>query len=301
MANSITYQTSHPVKTAEGVGAKEEPLLAAEPVVEGFADKVPLSIAMQQVLPQGMTYMLDDGVNPGQLVSWRGGRPWQTVLREMLEPSGLKYKAGKRLVKVSNSNAAPTVISGSSQTSARSAGPLPGAPSQNPSQNYVPLAPVSQQDVMAAQVPPPYQPMGQPMYSQQVYAQPMMAPQPMMMQPYMMQGMSPQPMMMGPQPLQIQNPALFAPQAWEARPGQTLRALLQDWCMRAGTELDWQAEYDYPVTASLHMTGTFEEAVRTLLSGFNGAHPVPYGRLHYNPAAGQSILIVEASGNHYGD
>jgi hypothetical protein len=90
-------------------------------------------------------------------------------------------------------------------------------------------------------------------------------------------------------------------QNWEARPGQTLRKLLQEWCSRAGTELNWQAEYDYPIMASFNMAGTFEEAVRMLLSGFHGAKPVPYGRLHYNPAIGQSILIVQASGNHYGD
>lgn len=104
-----------------------------------------------------------------------------------------------------------------------------------------------------------------------------------------------------PQPLQIENPAIFVPQAWEVRPGTMLRGLLAEWCARVGAELQWNAEYDFPVMASLAMTGTFEEAVRTLLTGFNAVKPTPQARLHYNPAAGQSVLIVEVVGNNYGE
>lgn len=311
-ARGIAYQvTAHPKEEQQPViiqgDAKAAPLMAAEPGVEGFADRVPLSIAMQQVLPQGMNYTLGDGVNPGQLVSWRGGRPWRAVLKDMLAPSGLSYKAGKHMVTVTNTGGATTVISGGSSAPSAAATPLPAASAPT----YVPM-PAQPDNSMAMQSPPPYQPMSaQPMYAPQAYgAQPMYQPvyQPMGMQPGMQQQPmmmgSPYmgaPMMMGGPPMPFQNPALFAPQMWEAHPGQTLRTLLQSWCSRAGAELDWQAEFDYPVTASMNMTGTFEEAVRTLLAGFHTANPVPYGRLHYNPAAGQSILIVEASGNHYGD
>lgn len=127
--------------------------------------------------------------------------------------------------------------------------------------------------------------------------QPMMMQQPVQMAPAQQVA----PASTAPQPLQIENPLVFQSQTWEARPGQTLRALLQDWCTRVGVELTWTAEFDYPIMASMNMTGTFEEAVRVLLTGFDGAKPTPRGRLHYNPAAGQSILIVEADGNHYGD
>ncbi|HVY13211.1 MAG TPA: TcpQ domain-containing protein, partial [Alphaproteobacteria bacterium] len=243
-------------------------LMAAEPIVEGFADQVPLSVALQQVLPQGMTFSFSDGVNPGQLVSWRGGRPWQAVLRDMLGPTGLSFNVNDRLVVVSNPNSAPMVVGG-------------GMPQGQ--QGYVPLA-APPNAMGAGGGLPPYQP-GQ-MYAQDAAPQ-MMQPQPMVMPAPMPQaGMPPQAMMMpasaagGPQPLQIQNPAIFQAQPWDARPGMTLRSVLQQWCARVGAELDWHAEFDYPVKASMNMTGTFEEAVRTLLSGFKDAKPVPYGRMH---------------------
>ncbi len=259
------------------------PSMAAEPVVEGFADQVPLTVALQQILPQGYGYTLGDGVNPGQLVSWRGGRPWNQVLGDALGGSGLNYNVNNRLVMVGSNMAAPTVIAGNQQ------------------------APQAAMQPMPQQLPPPPAP---------AYQAPQAMPQPIVPQPQpMVEQYAPPPAPMAdvpqaattdqglpiPQPLQIENPAIFTPQVWEARPGQTLRQILQDWCGRVGVELNWAAEYDYPVMATASVTGTFEEAVRTLLSGFDAAQPTPRARLHYNPAAGQSILIVEASGNHYGD
>lgn len=240
--------------------------MAAEPVLEGFADQVPLTVALQQILPQGYTYNLDANVNPGQLVSWRGGRPWTMVLGDMLGTSGLNYNMNDRTVMISGMGAPPMVIG-------------QGAPQM--------LPPPPQQ----MQQPMPQPMMQPPMQDAQVAPPQMVAPQPQVDANGVVQ----------PEPLQIENPPLFVPQVWEAHPGQTLRQLLQDWCSRAGVELNWTAEYDYPVMASFNMTGTFEEAVRSLLFGFDDARPVPRARLHYNPAAGQSALIVEASGNHYGE
>ncbi len=280
---SIAFETRGALPAQEPVVIQGSPMPpAAAGIVEGFADQVPLTIALQEVLPQGFGYALGDGVNPGQFVSWRGGRPWQTVLTEMLGPAGLAYQIHDRLVTVSNPHAAPMVVSGAPPVAPLAAPPV--------AQNYVPAPPPSQplfiQDTGAV---PPYQP------GMAMAAQPY---PPMMMQPH---AMPPQASFMGAHPLQIETPPLFRAQTWEARPGQTLRTTLQEWCARTGTELNWQAEFDYPVMASMNMTGSFEDAVRTLLSGFNTAKPIPYGRLHYNPAAGQSTLVVEASGNHYGD
>ncbi len=287
------------------------PSLAMDPVVEGFGDKVPLTIAIQQILPQGYGYTLGDGVDAGQLVSWRGGRPWSVVMQDMLGSSGLSYSTNGRNVAINSAGAAPTIVTGSAVPVMQPAPQAVIQPIQQPVMQAQPQQ-VVQQPVMMQQQPVMMQ---QPMMMQQ---QPVMMQQPMMMQqqPVMMQQpmmMQQQPVMMptpamqaqtasgSPQPLQIENPLLFQSQTWEARPGHTLRTLLQEWCARVGAELNWTAEFDYPIMASMNMTGTFEEAVRVLLTGFDAAKPTPRGRLHYNPAAGQSILIVEADGNHYGD
>ena len=84
---------------------------------------------------------------------------------------------------------------------------------------------------------------------------------------------------------------------WAAQRGDTLRKVLAGWCQRSGVELQWLAEYDYPVEASAHFNGSFEDALRSLLAGFEAAHPQPIAELHANSTAGQGVLVVQARGN----
>jgi len=86
---------------------------------------------------------------------------------------------------------------------------------------------------------------------------------------------------------------------WSVQRGETLRKVLTEWCQQAGIELQWLAEYDYPVEASAHFNGEFEEALRGLLAGFEAARPQPIAELHTNSRAGQSVLVVQARGNSY--
>jgi hypothetical protein len=86
---------------------------------------------------------------------------------------------------------------------------------------------------------------------------------------------------------------------WAAQRGDTLRKVLTEWCHRSNVELQWQAEYDYPIEGSVHFNGGFEDAVRGLLAGFDGARPQPTGELHTNSKAGQMVLVVQARGNNY--
>jgi hypothetical protein len=61
-------------------------------VVAGFGRDLPLVIALQQVAPAGHQFSFASGVNPGVMVSWEGGKPWQAVLNDMLAPQGLGYQ-----------------------------------------------------------------------------------------------------------------------------------------------------------------------------------------------------------------
>ncbi len=84
---------------------------------------------------------------------------------------------------------------------------------------------------------------------------------------------------------------------WIAERGSSLHKVISDWSQRAHVELNWLAEYDYPLDATVDFTGSFRDAVRNLLTGFEGAHPQPVAELHSNPAIGQMVLIVQARGN----
>ncbi len=88
-------------------------------------------------------------------------------------------------------------------------------------------------------------------------------------------------------------------EGWSAEHGETLHKVLETWCRRQGVELQWMAEYDYPVEASAHFTGSFEDAVRNLLAGFETARPQPIGELHSNASAGQMVLVITPRGNNY--
>lgn len=297
-ASSVYYAPSQvpvqPASPAPMPTAQAGVNFAAEPVVDGFADQVPLTVALQQILPQGYGYTLGDGVNPGQLVSWRGGRPWNAILQDMLGASGLSYSANSNLITVNATGASPTVVAGNNLPPVPPAPVAPAPVMQAPVATAPPQVIYQQPEVVAPAPVVPAAPA-----PEQVMQQP--APQPEQVAPAPQADAQAPQQLMQPQPLQIENPAVFVPQVWEVRPGRSLREQLQDWCSRVGVELHWDAEYDYPIQASMSMTGTFEEAVRVLLTGFGDAKPTPRARLHYNPAAGQSILIIEATGNNYGE
>jgi hypothetical protein len=80
---------------------------------------------------------------------------------------------------------------------------------------------------------------------------------------------------------------------WTAPRNSTLRGILENWSRRAGVELYWASEYDYPVQTAVSISGTFEQAVQTLLKGLNESRPRPLGRLHPNLPNGPAVLVIE--------
>lgn len=88
-------------------------------------------------------------------------------------------------------------------------------------------------------------------------------------------------------------PSMPTPQVWVAPRASTLRQVLADWSREAGVQLQWSAQYDYPLMSDVQLTGTFEAAVETLLSGLVDAQPRPVARLHPNAPNGPAILVVE--------
>jgi hypothetical protein len=237
-------------------------------VVQGFANGVPLAVALREVLPSGYGYSIDQDVDLGTQVSFEGGKPWRETLHEMLQPVGLTVHEQEKMVSISRqANAAMSPV---------------------PMDTMAPSAPAAA-------------PMPQPM----VQTKPAWADahpggaRPAIMQPPAM-PITPS----APPPTVIttaRSGANSVVDTWTASRSDTLRKVLEDWSRRAGVEFEWSAEYDYPLQASISYTGTFEEAVRSLLSGFEEANPQPVAQLHANPNAGQMVLVVETRGNSYAD
>lgn len=80
---------------------------------------------------------------------------------------------------------------------------------------------------------------------------------------------------------------------WVAPRASTLRQVLTDWSREAGVQLQWSAQYDYPLMSDVQVSGTFEDAVENILAGLIDAQPRPVARLHPNEPSGPAILVVE--------
>lgn len=80
---------------------------------------------------------------------------------------------------------------------------------------------------------------------------------------------------------------------WTAKPGYTLREVIENWAKVANVQVEWTNPYDYPINDSFSYDGTFARAVAGLLTQYNDESPRPIGRLYPNLPKGPSILVVK--------
>jgi hypothetical protein len=235
-------------------------------IVAGFADNVPLSVALRQVLPESIGFSAAQDVSLDTAVSWQGGDAWRSVLGRMLQPANLTYKETGRMVHIVRSAggglmAPPALEDRAREVDARMGGERPVsllAQTPRSASSYDP-APSSGKYL----VPP----MGSaPVVSSVSYGAPS----------YQGQAVS---------------------DVWFGGKGETLRGVLRKWADRAGVDLSWQSEHDFPLQASVSFPGSFQEAARLILIGFENAEPQPYGELFSNQSAGQSVLVIRTRGN----
>lgn len=73
-----------PEVTASGLSGR-----VAFPKALGFGSQVPLAFAARQIVPPGVTVRYGPGADPALLVDWRGGAPWDQVLKASVAPGGL--------------------------------------------------------------------------------------------------------------------------------------------------------------------------------------------------------------------
>lgn len=209
------------------------PSVSGGDAVRGFANQVPLAVALRQILPAGYGFSVDPDVDLGVLISFQGGKSWRETLQDALEPAGLVMREQGQMVSVGHGVIRPT---------------------------HEPVVLSSMPSPQAISVPPG-----------ELATLPMVASDP-------------------------RSPLV---EQWSAERGDNLHKVIQNWAKRAGVEVNWLAEYDYPLQASFNVTGTFEEAIRILLTGFQEAHPQPVAELHNNPGVGQKVLVVQTRGNSY--
>ena len=70
-------------------------------IISGFGTELPLKIALQQVIPPTYKVSLSPGVNSLILVSWRGEKPWEQVLTDMLSTRNLGFSRQNNVITIS--------------------------------------------------------------------------------------------------------------------------------------------------------------------------------------------------------
>lgn len=317
--------------------------VVAEPVVEGFGKKIPLAIALKQVLPAGYGFALE-GVDPNMKVDWQGGKTWYHVLDDMLTEAKLYGREDGQIIKITPAKAHDGAPANKAEIAPAAATPFVAAANEPPvivppmpvldnvppgaapvvqAIESTPPAPVTAAPAVAStetpktaasEVPPlvvtnaPVNSAGGPVTANaaQAAAAPTAAPVATVVtatKTVVEPALPPIPQGELVTPTATMMPAMqpTAAEMWHAEPGDHLHAVIKKWANRAHVELVWSTEYDYPIQASINFSGSFEDAVRGLLTGFVEAKPQPYGRLHDNPAVGQRTLVIEARGNTNSD
>ncbi len=258
--------------------------------IDGFGKNLPLVVVLKQLLPKDHVFAFEQGIDPGVRVSWKGGKGWRRVLADTLQPAGLAAHEENNLVSVIHA-VAPEAVP---QVAAVEPVAVPPVTIVEPVASVAAVAPV--ETVTAETVKPQEAPVAL------AAVEPVMPPvEPVAAAPVSVDAVPVTGKVVMPQAT-LEPPLLpGASDVWKASPGEHLRDVVKRWCDRAKVELVWSTEYDYPIQAGVSLTGSFEDAVRDLLSGFVDAKPQPFGRLHDNAAAGQRTLVVQTRGNTNGE
>jgi hypothetical protein len=221
-----------------------------------------LALALRQVLPVGYNFSIDQNIDMDTLVSYKGGKPWRDTVQDMLTAANLTARERGSTVTVSRASASAAPVATTTRTAAASLLPaaMPLDGDNASAMSAVSISPQSTVAVSSHSAPA----------ASYLHA-----------------------------PDNIPSVNVGSGDGWSAERGDTLRKVLADWCKRSGVELQWLAEYDYPMEATAHFSGSFEDAVRLLLAGFESARPQPIAELHTNATAGQMLLVVQTRGNNY--
>ena len=69
-------------------------------IADGFGKDVPLKVALLQILPPTLTAQFSQDVDAEQIVNWSGGKPWQAVLRDVVQPLHLRATVNGSVVRI---------------------------------------------------------------------------------------------------------------------------------------------------------------------------------------------------------
>lgn len=233
----------------------------------GFGIDLPLAFALGQIIPEGYTYALEQGVNLGAKVSWNGGQPWPKVIQDMIAPLGLNVSIQDNKAFISQSGA-PLQLAGSGKSSPKAA----------PDSSYEPTAKPAPTKTYAARADAPNQSPRRTQPNRMQVTNPLVPditdakpaqpddgikdPAPITKRTRMNQPLPDhilrQRARTEDQPITLSQHSV---QFWQAHKGQNLRDVLIRWSPKANIELDWESTEDYRLAENVLINDTFSNAL----------------------------------------
>lgn len=273
-------------------------------IVEGFGSDIPLSFALEQILPAGYSASYSQGVNPEMKVSWVGGDKWENILNDLAQEEGLIIThdpSGVVRVAVDSRNR-PTVSNGltlepykSGQQAGRysdkiTEGAKPGfslKPSETVTQNPVTVVDKTKSGLTVAGVTTPSNasPKPVPAPTKPADAQPGIKIVPSATA----EKVEPtNPPLKDTIYVGVEEPVAGGANTWNVFAGDSLENVLMDWADKSGWTVVWNSEYSYPIKASARFEGNFMDASAALIRSFNKANPPVRGEFY----KGNKVLVV---------
>ena len=102
-------------------------VIADDKVVEGFGSGIPMAMALRQIVPPQYRFSFGPGIDPGQRVSWQGGRKWSEIVSDMAQKQNLETEIAGNVIAIRKSGMAPVLNSVSNLSGSAAPGAAPRA------------------------------------------------------------------------------------------------------------------------------------------------------------------------------
>ena len=292
-------------------------------VIEGFGRDVPLSYALTSIVPSRYGYAFGADVNPALPITWRGGKPWDDVVREALAPHGLFLHVGIQKVSIQTASVVtPAIIPGLkvSRTFSSEVQTEEVVPNATFKEVYVRRgSDVAVEPTAAKEETPVAEPMSiiEETVEEEVIEEPaadvvseVVAPVEDVMEEVVIKRINPdipvsvasyqsassdenvfEMVMSERENVQVLDTKKIA--RFHAKRGKTVRETLEVWSDEANVQVYWETPYDFPVEKDMALMATYPMAVQALLGRYQNHDPKPAVKLHPNWPHGPSILTIK--------
>lgn len=254
-----------PVATASPATADHQ--TTDNEIVQGFGSDIPLAFALSQVVPAHYSYAFGDNVNPGYRVSWNGGRPWQTIVTNMIKPLGLEMrihdnklvieKQGTTL-KAPTSAAAiekPAIVKTEPKVVIKRGNIVDPGPTSPATHSQAPSTGGPQMLIKSTSN-------DNDIITEADEDRPLAPPQ--------------------------------QSRVWKAEQGKSLRSTLGSWSNQVNVGMVWNASQDPVVSSNLVVNGNYNDAINTLMThGINGGTGITHSLLMHEGSDVAKTLIIQ--------